>query len=105
MKFRRTSSQPNAILMEGYPVDVLPIEAPQLSSTPSWKRLTFRRAIRTTWTHLVKFLAGSSEPIIKETCDRQGNTYYVMYDPVTRQWSARVSESEMRTLLEQRYYR
>ncbi|MEM7773739.1 MAG: hypothetical protein AAGA75_22590 [Cyanobacteria bacterium P01_E01_bin.6] len=105
MKFRRTSSQPNAILIEGYPVDVLPIEAPQLSSTPFWKRITFHRSISTAWTHLVKFLAGSSEPIIKEKCDRQGNTYYVMYDPVIQQWSAGVSEPEMRTLLEQRYYR
>lgn len=51
-----------------------------------------------------KRVAGSSEPSVMERCDRQGNPYYEIYDPISRQRVHCETESEVRAWLEQRYY-
>lgn len=51
-------------------------------------------------THVI----GSSEPRIRQRCDRQGNPYYQIDDPVSRQRLHFDSELEVRAWLEQRYY-
>lgn len=57
---------------------------------------------------LIKFLDSTSnhqEPKIAQRCDRQGHTYWQIYDPVTRQYTSFASEKEVRIWLEKRYYR
>jgi hypothetical protein len=56
------------------------------------------RAIATRITH-------SSDPIVNERCDRQGNVYYQVYDPHTCKSTVFGSEAEIRYWLEQRYAR
>lgn len=56
---------------------------------------------------LIKFLDSTSnyqEPKINQKCDRQGNIYWQIYDPVTRQYASFASEKEVRIWLEKRYY-
>lgn len=57
---------------------------------------------------LIRFLDSASnyqEPKIGQKCDRQGNRYWQIYDPVTRQYTSCASEKEVRIWLEKRYYR
>jgi hypothetical protein len=51
-----------------------------------------------------KHLASRSEPRITQRWDSQGNAYYEVYDPVSRQRLHCNSELEVRAWLEQRYY-
>ncbi|MEO0407575.1 MAG: hypothetical protein AAF289_09515 [Cyanobacteria bacterium P01_A01_bin.135] len=54
-------------------------------------------------TALLQALTPNDEPIVTHHRDRQGNPYYRMYDPVTRQRTTCSSEAEVRQWLEQRY--
>lgn len=57
---------------------------------------------------LIKFLDSASnyqEPKVSQVCDRHGNKYWQIYDPVSRQYSSCASEKEVRIWLEKRYYR
>ena len=57
---------------------------------------------------LIKFLDSAywgREPKISQKCDRKGNIYWQIYDPVTRQYTSFASEKEVRIWLEKRYYR
>ena len=98
MKFQRTSSQPNVIVLEGYS------DAHESWLATLWHRLTHHVSLNSIWAHLAKLTEGSSEPIIRQQCDRQGNLYYSIYDPVTQQRRICTSEAEVRAWLEQRYY-
>ena len=53
-------------------------------------------------------VAGSSDPIVQHHVwkggDRHGQSYYTIYDPITRQRTQCASETEVRAWLEQRYY-
>ena len=53
---------------------------------------------------LVNAIANNSEPKVTQRCDRQGNCYYQVYDPVTGKSSTFGSEREIRYWLEARYY-
>lgn len=56
---------------------------------------------------LVKFFDSAShdrEPKISQKRDRNGSTYWLLYDPVTRQYTSFASEEEVRIWLEKRYY-
>lgn len=97
MKFQRRLSEPHIIVMEE--------QLPGLSLRGKWwQRLTRPLYQPDFWASLLKLMTGSAEPMIEKRCDRQGQTYYTIYDPVTQQRSEFQSEAEVRTWLEQRYY-
>jgi hypothetical protein len=56
------------------------------------------------WDSLVKVVANNSDPRITQRCDRQGNTYFHVYDPVSGRSSTFGSPEEIRFWLEERYY-
>jgi hypothetical protein len=53
----------------------------------------------------IKALAGNREPKISYRCDRRGNKYYEIYDPISGDHYSCATESEVRAWLEQRYSR
>jgi len=66
-----------------------------------------KSAFKTVWKFaqgIYKRMAEMSEPSVMKRCDRQGNSYYEIYDPVSRQRFYCETESEVRAWLEQRYY-
>lgn len=54
---------------------------------------------------IVNLALPNTDPKVFERHDRQGNLYYQVYDPLTRQSASFGSESEIRYWLEQRYAR
>lgn len=46
----------------------------------------------------------SNEPRVWQKCDRQGNTYWVAYDPAINCKATFSSEKEVRIWLDERYY-
>ncbi|MBE9180543.1 hypothetical protein IQ268_18440 [Oculatella sp. LEGE 06141] len=61
--------------------------------------------LRQTIQAFIVAIAGSSEPQIRQLRDRDGNVQWRSYDPITGQINFFSSEVEVRTWLEQRYYR
>lgn len=53
---------------------------------------------------LVRFVSGSHEVQVWQGRDRRGNTYWRVYDPVTKASDSFSSVNEVRIWLEQRYY-
>ena len=100
MKSEHVSShQPHLIVFEGYQYD-----ASKPWGTRLWHRFLNRISLDSFWNYLANMAAGSSEPIIRKRCDRQGQTFYAVYDPVTHHRTICNSEAEVRAWLEQRYY-
>ncbi|MEL6129331.1 MAG: hypothetical protein AAFR30_05400 [Cyanobacteria bacterium J06628_4] len=98
MKFQRRLSEPHGISLQGY--------GPQKSRLGNyWQRLTSAFSHDAFWASVLKLATGSSEPVIEKQCGDNGQTRYSIYDPVTQQQSGWLSEAEVRTWLEQRYYR
>ncbi len=54
--------------------------------------------------HLVRALASSQEPQILQKRDRQGQSYFQVYDPVSQSHHRFATEADLRTWLDQRYY-
>jgi hypothetical protein len=54
---------------------------------------------------IATWVTQSSELKVSERCDRHGNVYYQVYDPLNRTSASFGSEAEIRAWLEQRYYR
>ena len=54
--------------------------------------------------YLQGWLVNSHEPMIEEKCDRDGNRYWQVYDPITQNLRCFDSENDVRIWLEQRYY-
>jgi hypothetical protein len=52
----------------------------------------------------IPFFTNGNEPRIWTTTDRDGNTTWHAYDPVSDRTTSLDSESEMRIWIEQRYY-
>jgi hypothetical protein len=71
------------------------------STTKSESRLTLMW--NGVWQRLVEGLVGSSELQISHKTDRQGNTQWLGYDPLTGH-AFSGSEAEMRCWIEDRYY-
>ncbi|MBF2075291.1 MAG: hypothetical protein IGS50_16235 [Synechococcales cyanobacterium C42_A2020_086] len=76
------------------------VKSPQKQVQPSefhsfWNRL---------WNGLNRLLTMNSEPKIDRKQDRQGNTYFRVYDPITGMTATFGSEPEVRLWLDQRYY-
>lgn len=99
MKFQRTSAPLNPIVLNAY--QAAPVES---RWAKLWKRIAGIASPEVIWDFLAKFASGSTEPVVEKRCDRQGYTYYAVYDPVTQQRTLCSSEAEVRAWLEQRYY-
>lgn len=52
----------------------------------------------------IQFLVGSSSPVIRQKCDRTGNVYFTVYDPITGISHRCRTEDEVREWLENRYH-
>jgi hypothetical protein len=50
-------------------------------------------------------LSANEEPQIKQQCDRSGEIFWRVYDPITGESARFNSELEVRFWLDQRYYR
>lgn len=55
--------------------------------------------------HLFAWLFQSNELQVKQRRDRQGNTWWQAFDPNTNESTSFGTEAEMRSWIEQRYYR
>jgi len=62
-----------------------------------------RRGWSAFWTGLLDNMAGTREPVIKLCRDRQGHSYYLIYDPTTEQRMTCDSRAEVLAWIEQRY--
>lgn len=107
MKFQRTSSNPDAIILQD--CDAYSY-TPSSDASRSWieslkQRLLSWVSLDDVWGRLAKFAVGSSEPVVEQRWDRQGCRYYVVFDPRTHARTICSSESEVRAWLEQRYSR
>ncbi|MEM9486101.1 MAG: hypothetical protein AAGA83_20690 [Cyanobacteria bacterium P01_F01_bin.116] len=97
MKFRRQVSEPQIIVLDSYP------SKEQKSWIGNyWQRV--RLSSKSFWDSALKLATGSTEPMINQQCNSNGQTVYSVYDPVTEQQLDGLSEAEVRTWLEQRYY-
>ncbi|NEQ53878.1 MAG: hypothetical protein F6K11_27730 [Leptolyngbya sp. SIO3F4] len=99
MKFRRRLSEPNGIILDRYP----PEERKSWVGN-GWQRFAKGLSSKSFWDSVLKLATGSSEPVIEKRQDSKGQTVYSVYDPVTQQQVDKLSETEVRTWLEQRYY-
>ena len=100
MKFQRQLSEPYIVMLEE-PLS----ESRRPLKKAWWQSLISPVLQKRFWTYLLNLTTGSSGPIIEKRCDRKGQTYYTIYDPVTEQHSTQLSEAEVRIWLEQRYYK
>ncbi|MEO1297730.1 MAG: hypothetical protein AAFW75_18510, partial [Cyanobacteria bacterium J06636_16] len=86
------------------------IDLPETSTRePSrllWPRVwhALKAYLQGTGRSLVAFLCGSHELHIATKRDREGNDYFVAYDPVTQTRLTFTSERELRVWLDKRYY-
>ncbi|MEA5466592.1 hypothetical protein [Leptothoe sp. PORK10 BA2] len=99
MKFRRRVSEPQVIILDGY------LPAKQQSWVGNyWQRVAKGLSSKSFWDSVLKLATGSSEPVIEQRDNGEGQTVYSIYDPITQQQVDGLSEAEVRTWLEQRYY-
>ena len=59
------------------------------------------RIIDNFWSQLIK---KRTEPEVWQKCDRQGNNYWLTFDPITGSYSYFCSEQEVKMWIEKRYY-
>lgn len=72
---------------------------------PNWQvKSTIISALKAGLEHLMDFLKLSDEPRIWKTTDRDGNTVWRAYDPVSDRAIRLDSEDEIRAWIERRYY-
>jgi hypothetical protein len=79
-------------------LELIPLDEPEWGRQPAL--LSF---LSQAWRSLMMALEQPAEPEIWQSCDRQGNTLWNAYDPMTDkqfQWS---SDQELRIWLEERY--
>ncbi len=78
---------------------------PHLSQQHLSQQPVFVNVAQKIWRSLSAFAIGNQEPQIHRKCDRQGHTYFFVYDPASQQSQTLGTESEVRAWLEQRYSR
>ena len=90
---------------------VFPLNVLEVRSIPQKKGKSIASALSSlsaTFTYLGKaFLEGlTAEPELRvwHETDRQGNTWWYAYDPLTRRSTRQASEDDLRIWIEQRYY-
>lgn len=59
--------------------------------------------LRHLWNDLSNVFVNRLEPRITEKCDRFGQSYYEVYDPMSQKFSSLNSEKEVRVWLDQRH--
>ena len=59
------------------------------------------RIINNLWSQLIK---KRTEPEVWLKCDRQGNSYWLTFDPITGSYSYFCSEQEVKMWIEKRYH-
>lgn len=60
--------------------------------------------LRRGWQRLIESFLGSNELQVWQTYDQFGNHWWHAYDPATGRHTSVVSEQELRTWIEKRYY-
>jgi hypothetical protein len=97
----RSSSTPSSPDFEISPLR----SEPGLSERPRWVKVLKLDAVwQPVWQFCLRCFLERQEPKIYWKRDRQGNSYYEVYDPLTRQRQNLASVREVRAWLEQRYY-
>ncbi|MEB3233096.1 MAG: hypothetical protein VKJ64_18975 [Leptolyngbyaceae bacterium] len=112
MKFQRLASQPEAIVLQRdsfkRPLDPEPTTARQTLGARSRQSYpsALAAAVAHVWKSCLNALVGSSDPVITRMKEDGGDraSLYSIYDPVTKQRIKGLSEAEVRTWLDQRYY-
>ena len=99
MKFRRRVSEPQIIVVDDGPATDRPSTVRN-----RWQQMTKKLSSKPFWDAVLKLATGSSEPVIDQQQDNDGQTVYSIYDPITQQQVNNLSGAEVRTWLEQRYY-
>ncbi|MGF1512681.1 MAG: hypothetical protein ACFB5Z_03160 [Elainellaceae cyanobacterium] len=79
-----------------------PQQYPQRSAR-SKAAAALRGAGAALWNSLFNTLTDCGEPVITARRDRQGRSYYTVYDPFTQSRSTCGSDAEVRQWIEQRY--
>ena len=69
------------------------------------KDLKLVSRLREIWQWILQVLIGNNELQVWQTQDRDGYQWWHMYDRATGYYATAESEAELRTLIEQRYYR
>ena len=100
MKFRRRVSEPQIIVVDDGPATDRPSTVRN-----RWRQMTKKLSSTSFWDAVLKLATGSSEPVINEQQNSDGQTVYSIYDPTTQQQIDNLSEAEVRTWLEERYNR
>ncbi len=59
------------------------------------------RIINNFWSQLIK---KRTEPEVWQKCDRHGNNYWLIFDPITGSYNYFCSEQEVKIWIEKRYY-
>ncbi|NEQ98128.1 MAG: hypothetical protein F6K30_15655 [Cyanothece sp. SIO2G6] len=118
MKFQRVSSQPEAIVLQPGSFEPHSVSEPHLVSEATtteqvtWSlRRSYASALVTAvangWQSCLNALVGSSDPVVTKMQGEGGDraALYSVYDPVVQQRVTGLSEAEVRSWLDQRYYR
>lgn len=82
---------------------------PQVQTPQALPQQGSEHQARSRWSKIGRWIYDTfvltNEPKIKLQRDRQGLTYWQVYDPVNRTHISLATESEVRIWLEKRYYR
>ncbi|MBP0021075.1 MAG: hypothetical protein J7647_26420 [Cyanobacteria bacterium SBLK] len=76
-----------------------------LNESKSARSLEFPAGFKQFLNDFFAFLSGSEEPRIRVRRDRAGKPIYQAYDPITNSSFSSTEETELRSWLEERYYR
>lgn len=75
-----------------------------IAESQSQDRAAISRRLSAAIEALLSSFVGSNQPQVRMACDRQGQLYWQVYDPVNRAHHRFDTEDEVRVWLEQRYY-
>ncbi|MGK7891380.1 MAG: hypothetical protein AB4042_18780 [Leptolyngbyaceae cyanobacterium] len=107
MKFQRVLSQPEAIVLQRDSFEEYAIAEPTTTEQTKPRQsytASLRAAVTNIWRSCFNALIGSSDPIVKKMTGEGTHSLYSVYDPVTQEQVTGLSDSEVRTWLDQRYY-
>ncbi|MEM9214185.1 MAG: hypothetical protein AAGD25_07530 [Cyanobacteria bacterium P01_F01_bin.150] len=98
-----SSSSSPSIIFDGY-------TASQSTQRPRVQRLgktlqTLQDFFKHGFQQFLIAATGGSDPVVRQRCDRHGQIYYTIYDPVSQRRTVCASKTDVRAWLEQRYYR
>jgi hypothetical protein len=94
------NSSPQFDLIPDYPYQLIDLALGKVSAQHKTQK---QGRIQQFFSSLLTHFTHTSEPRIWQKCDRHGNIYFYVYDPMTGRASTLGSEREVRIWLEQRY--